>query len=128
MGRTAKKNRNLQAGSPLKPTHLSERASKEWDRIAGEISDAGITLTQAHRAPLQLAATIAADIAGAWAAIERDGAYVWTKAGLVAHPATKRLDALRRDYMKVLTMLGVRQAVAEPEASKGEQSLRDLLG
>lgn len=40
--------------------------------------------------------------------MQRAGAYVQSKAGLVAHPASKRLDALRRDYIKVLTMLGLR--------------------
>ena len=62
----------------------------------------------------------------AWATIEKDEAYITTKAGLVAHPASKRLDALRRDYIKVLTMLGLRTAVATPD-SDNEPSLAELL-
>jgi hypothetical protein len=34
------------------------------------------------------------------------------------HPAAKRMDALRRDYLKALTMLGLRASVAEPEPDK----------
>jgi len=46
--------------------------------------------------------------------IERDGAYeVNKKTGTTQlHPASKRLDALRRDYVKVLSLLGLRAAVA----------------
>jgi hypothetical protein len=47
-----------------------------------------------------MAATIAADIANAWAAaVQEEGAYATNaKTGAVqAHPASKRLDALRRD-------------------------------
>lgn len=58
--------------------------------------------------------------------MQRAGAYVQSKAGLVAHPASKRLDALRRDYIKVLTMLGLRTAVAVPEESH-EETLEELL-
>jgi hypothetical protein len=92
-----------------------------------ELEAAHIQVTAAHRTPLSLAATIAADIADAWRTVERDGAYIEGKAGLVAHPASKRLDALRRDYIKVLTMLGLRTAVAIPD-SKNEPRLEDLLG
>ena len=42
-------------------------------------------------------------MAEAAARVKKDGAYIEGKAGLVAHPASKRLDALRRDYGKVLT-------------------------
>ena len=84
-------------------------------------------MTAAHRTPLTLAATIAADIADAWEAIKKDGAYVQSKAGLVAHPASKRLDALRRDYIKVLVMLGLRTAVAAPD-EEHEQTLEEILG
>ena len=44
--------------------------------------------------------------------VVRDGAYVQGKTGLQAHPATKRMDALRRDYIKVLGLLGLRAAVS----------------
>jgi hypothetical protein len=46
-----------------------------------------------------MAATIAADIANAWATVQEEGAYATNaKTGAVqAQPASKRLDALRRD-------------------------------
>ena len=127
MPRTVKKDKNLQPGQPLKPDNLSERASTEWDRLLSELDSAHIRVTAAHRTPLSLAATIAADIADAWAVVKAEGAYIQTKAGLVAHPASKRLDALRRDYIKILAMLGLRTAVAAPDEVH-EQTLEDVLG
>ena len=126
MPRTVKKSKDLQAGQPEKPSNLSTRAAIEWDRLTGELAASNIRVTPGHRALMSMAATIAADIAEAWAAIQADGAYVMGKAGLTAHPASKRLDALRRDHFKVLTMLGLRQAVATAEDQ--EASLTDLLG
>src|SRR5437867_3929070 len=102
---TAKAKPELCPGSPVKPAGLSESAAVEWDRLTEELAVAGIQVSVAHRAPLTLAATIAADIKEGWAVIQKDGAYIQAKAGLVAHPATKRIDALRRDYVKVLGML-----------------------
>jgi hypothetical protein len=55
-----------------------------------------------------------------WKVIEAEGLY-WTnkKTGEPKeHPAAKRMDALRRDYLKALTMLGLRASVAEPEPDK----------
>jgi phage terminase small subunit len=127
MPRTVKRNSNLKPGQPLKPENLSARASKEWDRLAGELEAASIQVTVAHRAPLSLAATIAADIADAWEKVQEDGAYQVTKTGAIQeHPASKKLDALRRDYIKVLAMLGLRTAVAVPDRTN-EPTLEDLL-
>lgn len=123
--KTVKKSKDLQAGQPLKPTNLSPRASAEWDRIVGELATSGIAVSPAHRTILSQAATISADIAESWARVQEDGAYITTKAGLVAHPASKRLDALRRDYIKVLTMLGLRVAIAVPLG--GDKSLLEEL-
>ena len=36
------------------------------------------------------------------------------------------MDALRRDYLKALTMLGLRASVAQPEEDKTE-TLEDIL-
>ncbi len=127
MPRTVKTDKNLQPGQPAKPDNLSAGASQEWDRFISELEAAHIRVTAAHRTPLSLAATIAADIADAWAVVKKDGAYIQTKAGLAAHPASKRLDALRRDYIKILTMLGLRSAVAAPD-EEHEQTLEDILG
>jgi hypothetical protein len=77
-----------------------------------ELQEAGLHITVAHRAPLTLAATIAADLSTDWAVIKKDGAYIQGRTGLVAHPAVKRMDALRRDYIKVLGLLGLRAAVS----------------
>lgn len=114
MPRTVRKDPHLAPGQPAKPPGLTAKASAEWDGLLGELASANIRVSPAHRTPLELAATIAADIADASAALEKDGAYIVGKAGLVAHPAAKRLDALRRDYIKVLSMLGLRSAVAAP--------------
>lgn len=128
MPRTVKKDTNLQPGKPLKPSNLSVRASTEWDRLTGELESAQIQVTAAHRSPLSLAATIAADIADAWDVVKEEGAYsLNVKTGAVqAHPASKRLDTLRRDYIKVLAMLGLRTAVAGQDPTK-EETLEDLL-
>jgi phage terminase small subunit len=126
MPRTVKRDKNLAPGQPAKPDNLSARASLEWDRLVGELAASNIRLTPGHRTLLSQAATIAADVADAWKVIQKDGAYISGKAGLVAHPASKRLDALRRDYIKVLSMLGLRAAV--PTERKGnEPTLEDIL-
>jgi phage terminase small subunit len=128
MPRTVKKDANLLPGKPLKPANLSARASKEWDRLTGELEASQIQVTAAHRAPLSMAATISADIQDAWETVQEDGAYIVNaKTGaVVAHPASKRLDALRRDYVKVLAMLGLRTAVAGKDPEK-EETLEDML-
>src|SRR5258708_30385919 len=128
MPRTVKTDPNLKPGTPVKPANLSERASREWDRLTGELERARIHVSEAHRATLSLAATIAADIAASWKVIEVEGLY-WTNAKTGEpreHPAAKRMDALPRDYLKALTMLGLRASVAEPEESKAE-TLEDIL-
>jgi P27 family predicted phage terminase small subunit len=128
MPRTVKTDHNLKQGTPTKPAHLSERASREWDRLTGELVRSRIHLSEAHRATLTLAATVAADIAAMWKVIEVEGLY-WTnkKTGEPKeHPAAKRMDALRRDYLKALTMLGLRASVAQPEEVKRE-TLDDIL-
>ena len=127
MPRTVKKDANLKAGQPLKPANLSDRAAIEWDRLVSELGAAQIQVSTAHRALLSLAATIAADIAQAWEVVKAEGAYITNKktGAVQEHPASKKLDALRRDYVKVLTTLGTR-AVAAPEPDKGP-TLEDIL-
>jgi P27 family predicted phage terminase small subunit len=128
MPRTVKTDPNLPAGKPTKPENLSAQASREWDRLTGELERARIHVSEAHRATLYLASTIAADIAASWKVIEAEGLY-WTnkKTGEPKeHPAAKRMDALRRDYLKALTMLGLRASVAEPERDNSP-TLEELL-
>jgi phage terminase small subunit len=128
MPRTVKIDPNLKQGTPAKPANLSVQASREWDRLTGELDRARIHVSEAHRATLSLASTIAADITASWKVIEVEGLY-WTnkKTGEPKeHPAAKRMDALRRDYLKALTMLGLRASVAVPEEIKHE-TLEDIL-
>jgi hypothetical protein len=107
----------------LKPKGLSEKASVQWDRLAGELRESGVTLTATHRAPLTLAATLSADISDDWEEIKKEGTYSMGKNGIQIHPAAKRLDALRRDLLKVLAVL-----MRDVDKSKGEgPSLDDLL-
>jgi phage terminase small subunit len=120
MARTVKTDPNLKPGAPTKPANLSERASREWDRLIGELDRARIHVSEAHRAVLCHAANIAADIVALWAVFETEGRF-WTnpKTGEPKeHPAAKSLDALPRDHLKALTMLGLRASVADPEESK----------
>ncbi len=126
-GVNSKPGHDLIAGEPVKPQHLSPRASAEWDRLLQELRDSGLLIAAAHRSPLAMAATISADIATAWAVIQTDGEYYTTeKGGIQAHPAARRLGALRRDYVKVLGMLGLRAAVSGDQKA-GETSLEDVL-
>jgi P27 family predicted phage terminase small subunit len=128
MPRTVKTDPNLKQGAPTKPAHLSALASREWDRLIGELERSRVHVSEAHRATLAHAATIAADIVALWAVLETEGLY-WTnkKTGEPKeHPAAKRLDALRRDHLKALTMLGLRASVAEPEKAQHE-TLEEIL-
>lgn len=114
-------------GMPSKPTNLSERAAKEWDRIVGELTDSNIIVAKAHRALIAQAATIAADIADAWETVQTEGPYFENQktGALQMHPAARRLDSLRRDYIKVLSLIGLRTPVQRE--GKGTESLEDLL-
>jgi phage terminase small subunit len=127
MPRTVRKDANLKPGKPLKPTNLSDRAALEWDRLTGELEAAQIQVTTAHRTLLSLAATIAADIAAAWEVVKEEGSYITNKkTGVVqVHPASKMLNELRRDYIKVLTCLGTRATPAAPEPKV--RTLEELL-
>lgn len=119
-------NQNLKAGLVEKSERLSERASLEWDRLITELDKAGVKLTAAHRALLTLAATTAADIRRDWEEVVRTGAYTLDAKGqLQAHPAVGRVDRLRRDYIKLLSLLGLRSAVSAGEAPA--KSLDDVL-
>ena len=127
MGRCFNKTKDLRPGQPAKPLGLTERAESEWDRLIAELEESDIQLTPAHRSILSQASQLAADMHDARVRIAKDGAYIEGKAGLVAHPAAKRLDALRRDYIKVLTMLGLKAAAATKAEDK-EPSLAEQLG
>jgi P27 family predicted phage terminase small subunit len=118
----------VKTGTPDKPKHLSAEAAAEWDRLIAELQASGIQLTPAHRAPLETAATTAADMAEAREVIEAEGAYVTNEktGALTAHPATRRVDALRRDLIKALGLLGIRSATSGGGNDTGP-SLDDIL-
>jgi hypothetical protein len=125
--RTVRVDKNLIPGHPLKPDSLSEKASAHWYKLAAEIGEGGIKLSSAHGPMLALAAEIATDMDDARETVKIEGAYIRAqKEGLVMHPATRRLDTLRRDYFKALTMLGIRAAVASPPVDEDE-TLDELL-
>ena len=125
MGRQ-KKSFTPNAGEPRKPTNLSESAALEWDRLMCEIRDAGLQITPAHRAAVEMASTILADIKTDWAELKAEGSYhVSPKGGIVAHPALKRMDALRRDLAKFLAILGLRPGTSSGDTE--ETSLDEQL-
>jgi phage terminase small subunit len=127
MPRTVKKDANLKPGKPEKPVNLSDRAATAWDRLVRQLEGSQIQLTTAHSALLSIAATLSADIADAWETVKDKGAYIENKktGAVQEHPASKKLDALRRDYIKVLVTLGTR-ATAVPPPNDGP-TLADIL-
>lgn len=127
MPRTVRKDANLKAGTPQKSANLSARAALEWDRLVSVLTSSNIQVSESHAPLLSLAATISADIATAWEVLKTEGEYITNrKTGAVQeHPASKKLCALRRDYMKVLAMLGTR-ALPVPPKDEGP-SLEDVL-
>jgi phage terminase small subunit len=127
MPRTVKRDPNLKLGKPEKPANLSARAAVAWDRLVSQLEDAQIQLTTAHSSLLSIASTLTADIADAWQTIQKEGHYLTNKktGAVQEHPASKKLDALRRDLIKVLTCLSVRTVPAPPPDNG--PSLEDIL-
>jgi phage terminase small subunit len=127
MPRVVRKDANLKPGHPVKPETLSPAASVKWDRLVGQLERSQILLSEAHTPLLSLAATLAADIADMWEIVKREGSmYSNPKTGAICqHPASKRLDALRRDYIKVAVTLGLRASPAPPPDDT--PSLEDVL-
>jgi len=119
-------NQNMTPGRPTKPRGLSKVASTEWDRLVNELQQSNIIIAKAHGLLLELAVTTVADMADARKAIAKDRAYVLNKktGDMRLHPACRRLDTLRRDYVKVLSLLGLRSA---KPGSPIESSLEDEL-
>jgi phage terminase small subunit len=122
-------NQHLKPGAPVKPKSLSKSASLEWDRLLEDFTESGVQLSKSHSELLAMAATTAADMADARETVETEGAYIENeKTGVTQlHPAARRLDNLRRDYIKVLSLLGLRSAVGGDTGAKAD-SLRGILG
>jgi P27 family predicted phage terminase small subunit len=121
-------NQNMTPGLPAKPPGLSKVAAREWDRLVQELTDSNIHVAKAHGRLIEQAATIIEDLIDARETVATEGAYISNeKTGVMQlHPAARRIDSLRRDYVKVLSLLGLRAAVAGPTNQPGK-SLEDLL-
>ena len=121
-------NQNMTPGRPAKPPGLSKEAGVEWDRLIKDLEESNITVAKAHGRLIGQAALIAVDMTDATAKVKEVGAYYLNRntGAWVIHPAARRLDSLRRDYVKVLSLLGLRSAVAGQLSKKGK-SLEELL-
>jgi hypothetical protein len=121
---------NMTPGRPGKPPGLSKEAGQEWDKLIADLEESNISIAKAHGRLILQAAQIAVDMAEAAAAItgkDKSPYYLNRNTGaMMLHPATRRLDSLRRDYVKVLSLLGLRSAVAGPvETGKTMEDILD---
>lgn len=121
-------NQNMTPGRPAKPPGMTKEAAAEWDRLVTELADSGVRVSKAHGRLIEQAAEIAADMIDAKETVKIEGAYVANdKTGVMQlHPAARRLDSLRRDYVKVLSLLGLRSAVGGPAKQPGK-TLDEIL-
>jgi hypothetical protein len=106
---------NMTPGRPAKPPGMSKAVQAEWDRLVTDIVESNIQIAKAHGRLIELAARIAVDIEDAATALtENKGPYYLNRntGAIMLHPAARRVDGLRRDYVKVLSLLGLRSAVA----------------
>lgn len=120
-------NQNMKPGRPAKPPGLTKAAALEWDRLIDDLNESGISITKAHGRLIAQAAQVAADLEDAAATSAKDGPYYLNRntGAVMLHPATRRLDSLRRDYVKVLSLLGLRSATGAPPTPG--KSMEDLL-
>lgn len=120
-------NQNMKPGLPVKPKRLRDVASGEWDRLIARLTESDIKISTAHGFLIEQAATIVEDMMECRKAVADDGTYlVNEKTGVTQiHPAARRLDGLRRDYVKVLSLLGLRSAVGG--GGQEGQSMDDIL-
>lgn len=120
-------NQKMTPGVPPRPSTLSKEAAAAWDEIVAELVESGIRLSKAHRTLLETAATLMADIADARETVDTEGAYLENpKTGVMQmHPAARRLDSLRRDFIKTMSALGMRSAA--PGGDSKKVSMSELL-
>ena len=121
-------NQSMTPGRPAKPPGLSKVASREWDRLIQDLQESGIQIAKAHGRLIEMASSVLADLEDALDTVNTEGAYFENqKTGVIQlHPAARRVDSLRRDYVKVLSLLGLRSATADGAPDKGK-SLDDFL-
>ncbi|HZP06761.1 MAG TPA: P27 family phage terminase small subunit [Terracidiphilus sp.] len=119
-------NQNMRPGRPAKPPGLTKRAGQEWDRLVSDLEESGIQVAKVHGRLIELASKIFDAMADAQETIDTEGPYYENpKTGAMQlHPATRRLDSLGRDYVKVLSILGLRSVAATPITG---ESLEDIL-
>ena len=118
---------NMTPGRPAKPPGMARAVAVEWDKLIAQLEESSINIAPAHGLLIEQAALIAVDIADATARVTKDGPYYLNRntGAWMLHPATRRLDSLRRDYAKLLSLLGLRSAVGGT-SDKGK-SLEDIL-
>lgn len=123
-------NQKMKPGLPAKPLTLSKAAAVAWDSIMADLVESNIAIAKAHGRLIETAANIVADMADAQETVRIEGAYCLNSKNGVSqmHPAARRLDSLRRDYVKVLSLLGLRSAVSDGGGNKNGESLADILG
>ena len=115
-------------GRPAKPPDMSKVAAREWDRLLKELTESGIRVAKAHGRLIETAANVLVDMEDAKDTLSKNkGAYYLNRntGAIMLHPAARRLDSLRRDYVKVLSLLGLRSAVAGQDDSG--KTLEDIL-
>lgn len=114
-------------GLPAKPPGLSKVAAREWDRLIKELLESNIHVAKAHGRLIEQAANIIEDLEDAADTVKTEGAYFDNpKTGSKQlHPAARRVDSLRRDYVKVLSLLGLRSAVASH--TEPGKTIEDIL-
>lgn len=105
-------NQNMNPGVPDRPANLTGETALAWDRIVGELEESGIQLSKAHRSLLETAAVLVVDMADCRTAAARAGHYRENPrtGALQLHPAMRRYDGLRRDFIRVMSQLGMRSA------------------
>ena len=122
-------NQNMTPGQPAKPPDMTKAAAREWTRLLRELTDSGIRVAKAHGRLIETAANIVADMEEAADTLTKNkGAYYLNRntGAIMIHPAARRIDGLRRDYVKVLSLLGLRSAVGDGLPDKGK-SMDDIL-
>lgn len=112
------------------PDHLSDKAKDEWDRLAGELSRAGV-LTTVDTTTLAAYCEAFAQWVDAKAIVATDGLTIDNAMGAtVVHPAVRIADISVKQMVRLASELGITPASrskVKAQAPKQEESLADLL-
>ena len=120
-------NQSTVPGVPEKPPGLSRAARVEWDRLVRELQESSVAVTKFHGRLIEAAVILVLKMEAANKTVETKGAYFTNpKTGAIQlHPAARRADSLHRDYIKVLSALGLRSVT--PRHTESGKSLEDVL-